>query len=124
MSKEGTNKEIVHLLCEGFKNAEVAREDIRNAMQEGFKSAEVAREDILETINAFATHTETEIGGVKHSIGGLKSEIETMNKRLNRVEALMVTKDYLDEKLWNLKGDMVSMMRREVGHHEAKFHTV
>ena len=42
-----------------------------------------------------------------------KEEFGEMNKRVTRMEALMVTKDYLDEKLADLRGDLVVLMRKE-----------
>ncbi|MEK7068035.1 MAG: hypothetical protein AAB956_03495, partial [Patescibacteria group bacterium] len=35
------------------------------------------------------------------------------DERLTRIEATMVTKDYLDDKLSDLKGDLVVLMRKE-----------
>jgi len=38
---------------------------------------------------------------------------ENNEGRLSRIESLMVTKDYLDDKLSDLKGDLVIIMRKE-----------
>lgn len=40
-------------------------------------------------------------------------DISGIDKRLTRVEATMVTKDYLDEKMMDLRGDLVVMTRKE-----------
>ena len=47
-----------------------------------------------------------EIGGVKNEIGGMKKDIV-------KIKATMVTKDYLDEKMADLRGDLVVLMRKE-----------
>lgn len=45
-----------------------------------------------------------------------------MDERFIKVESQMVTKDYLDEKLWDLRGDMVAMMNRGIEKHEHRLH--
>ena len=37
----------------------------------------------------------------------------TVDKRLNTIESTMVTKDYLDEKLADLRGDLTILIRKE-----------
>lgn len=86
-------------------------------------------ETILEAINVFSSHVDSEFNTVRSEInstkseaGSMKSEIKSINTRLTRVESEMVTKDYLDRKLWDLQGDMVAMTRREIARHEERFH--
>lgn len=69
---------------------------------------DITNKEILEALNVFAEHVDSEFG--------------SMNSRLTRVESQMVTKDYLDRKLWDLQGDMASMTRREIERHETRFH--
>lgn len=57
------------------------------------------KQEILQAINSFANHVE--------------GRFDAMDTCLTRVEALMVTKDYLDDKLADLKGDLVVLTRRE-----------
>jgi predicted nucleic acid-binding Zn-ribbon protein len=54
-----------------------------------------------------------EVGGLKEEVGSLKEQVTGIDIRLTRVEALMVTKDYLDDKLADLKGDLTVLMRKE-----------
>src|SRR3989338_1391071 len=63
-------------------------------------------EDILSTINTFAQHTEERFTGIEKRLNGVES-------RLTTVETTMVTKDYLDEKLGDLRGDFTVLMRKE-----------
>ena len=53
--------------------------------------------EILQAINSYATHND--------------QRWQKNEERLTRMEALMVTKDYLDEKLADLRGDLVILMR-------------
>ncbi|MFA4954569.1 MAG: hypothetical protein WC641_04610 [Patescibacteria group bacterium] len=81
---------------------------------------DAAKQEILEAIGEFAGQVdqrfdriESEIGGMKSEIGGMKTEIGSMKSDIVSIKATMVTKSYLDDKLADLKGDMVSMLRKE-----------
>ena len=72
-------------------------------------------DDIYEVVTFVKDNavTKEEFDGLKGEVSGLKGEVSEMNKRLTRVETTMVTKDYLDEKIADLRGDLVVMMRKE-----------
>lgn len=55
-------------------------------------SNEPTTKDILEAINVFS---------------------DSVDERFNKIEATMVTKEYLDDKLADLRGDMVVLTRKE-----------
>lgn len=78
---------------------------------------DITNKEILEAITVFAEATDQRFTKIE-------SEIGSMNQRLTHVESEMVTKDYLDRKLWDLQGDMVAMTRREIERREARFHAV
>ncbi len=59
-------------------------------------------DDVLEAVNIFADETHQEFSHVK-------GEISEINSNITR----MVTKDYLDDKMSDLRGDLVVMMRKE-----------
>ena len=67
---------------------------------------ETSKNEILEAINEFSTNVDNQFHEVKSEIGSIKSEIVS-------IKALMVTKDYLDDKLGDLRGDLVVLMRKE-----------
>jgi len=56
-------------------------------------------QNLLETIGAFAENVD--------------ERFDRSDQRVGRVESQMVTKNYLDDKLGDLKGDMVSLVRKE-----------
>src|SRR3989344_4755544 len=77
-------------------------------------------DDVLAAVNTFAdeTHQEFsnikgEISGIKGEISGIKGEISGIKGEIISIKATMVTKDYLDEKMSDLRGDLVVMMRKE-----------
>lgn len=53
---------------------------------------ETSKNEILEAINEFSSK---------------------VDERFDKIEATMVTKDYLDEKLADLRGDLVVLVRKE-----------
>ncbi|MFH1631576.1 MAG: hypothetical protein ABIA47_00935 [bacterium] len=107
MQKEITNSELFQVL---------------QSMQQGLERNEQSHQEILETISIFAESVDSRFDGIDTRFEGIDNRIDGIDRRLNRVEALMVTKDYLNEKLWSLRGDLVSMIRREVGKHITQFH--
>ena len=83
-------------------------------------------DEVLSTIINFADKTEErfdnlendisdmkgEISGMKGEISGMKGEISGMKGEIGQIKATMVTKDYLDDKLSDLRGDLVVMLRK------------
>lgn len=43
----------------------------------------------------------------------INQRLDRLEGRTNKIEATMVTKDYLDEKLGDLRGDIIVLMRKE-----------
>ena len=84
-------------------------------------------DEVLEAVNFFADKTERrfdylegeisgikgEISGIKGEISGIKGEISGINGEIKGIKEIIVTKDYLDEKMSDLRGDLVVMMRKE-----------
>ena len=52
---------------------------------------------------------------VKAGFDGVDARFDRVEERLTRVEATMVTKEYLDEKLGELRGDLIVKLRKVVG---------
>jgi len=68
--------------------------------------SEPTNQDILEAINSYATNTDRQLERIEGRLDGVES-------RLTRVESQMVTKEYLDDKLADLKGDILTILRKE-----------
>ncbi|MBU1126293.1 MAG: hypothetical protein ABH826_03870 [Patescibacteria group bacterium] len=77
------------------------------------KDKEVTTGEILEAINIFAEDVDLRFDAVDLRFEAADQYFEGLEHRLNRVESLMVTKDYLDDKLANLRGDLVSLIRKQ-----------
>jgi len=84
-------------------------------------------DDVLAAVNTFADETHQEFSNIKGEISGIKGDISGINGEISGIKgdisgikgeiigikATMVTKDYLDEKMSDLRGDLVVMMRKE-----------
>ena len=67
---------------------------------------EATHNEILDAINTFSSNVDGKINGVQSDIKSMKSDI-------GWIKSNMVTKDFLDEKLSDLRGDLVVLMRKE-----------
>jgi hypothetical protein len=56
----------------------------------------------------------------KSEFDGFRSEFNELKKEVTAIRATMVTKDYLDDKLADLRGDLVVLLRKE----DTKFKTL
>jgi len=91
-------------------------------------------DDVLEAINSFADHTEErfynlsneivgikkdvgslkqDVGSLKQDVGSLKQDVGSLKLKVGSIQAQMVTKSYLDDKLADLRGDLISNDRKQ-----------
>lgn len=71
-----------------------------------YMAKEITKKDILNAINAFSSATDKRFEGIDKRFEGI-------DKRLTKIEATMVTKDYLDDKMSDLRGDLMVLIRKE-----------
>src|SRR3990167_8172935 len=69
-------------------------------------------EDDISDMKGEISGMKGEISGMKGEISGMKGEISGMKGEIGQIKATMVTKDYLDDKLSDLRGDLVVMLRK------------
>ncbi len=62
--------------------------------------------DLAEAVNIFATKTEERFDKLEDSLDGVEGEIGS-------IKSQMVTKDYLDRKMAEQRGDMMILLRKE-----------
>ncbi len=79
---------------------------LEKSTDQRFSALETKTDNILTAINDFATDTEKRFQGIENRFG-------TMETKVTRIDATMVTKDYLDDKLADLRGDLVVIVRKE-----------
>ncbi len=95
---------------------------------------EPTNHEILQAINSFADDTEahfdklesrmssmesemssvkSEMSSVKSEMSSVKSEMSSVRSDIDHIQVNMVTKEYLDDKLMDLKSDLVALIRKE-----------
>jgi hypothetical protein len=84
-----------------------------NITKKDFQELKTDIQNVLEAVNTFASHTDNRFERIENDIGGLKTEVGSLKTEVCAIKASMVTKAYLDDKLADLKGDMVAMVRKE-----------
>jgi len=77
------------------------------------KDTQPTTQDVLEAIQDFSTHVDEQFDKVDKRFGQVDKRFSGIEQRLTKVEATMVTKEYLDDKLGDLRGDLVILMRKE-----------
>lgn len=74
---------------------------------------EPTNQEILEAINSFANHNESRLQDIETRMGGLETRMGGLEIKMSGLETRVVTKEYLDNKLADLKGDLVVLLRKE-----------
>ncbi|MBI2050650.1 MAG: hypothetical protein HYT31_02495 [Parcubacteria group bacterium] len=73
--------------------------------------ASIAR--LTEKTDALAEKTDAILEAIGHFSDKTEARFLGVEKRLDHIESAMVTKDYLDEKLSDLNGDLTVLIRKE-----------
>jgi len=93
----GTQDEMKESIQE-LRDSVTDVQDSQKEIRESIKDFQVTQQDTLEALHEFSTHVD--------------DRFERVETRLNRVEATMVTKDYLDRKLAEERSDGGMMHRK------------
>ncbi len=75
-------------------------------MKKAKLQTETSNKEILDAVNGLATHVEKRFSRLESDVSEIKEEIRDVKKQ-------MVTKDYLDERMSDLRGDIVLIIRKE-----------
>jgi polyhydroxyalkanoate synthesis regulator phasin len=89
-------------------NEEPTIRDVLDAMQT-FSSSVDERFTGLEKDVA---GLKTDVTGLKTDVAGLKTDVAGLKTNVATIKATMVTKEYLDDKLSDLRGDLVALVRK------------
>ena len=79
--------------------------------------------EVLKAVNTLTDKTDRRFGDIFEAVTFIKdnaamrdefnNEISGIKTEISGIKSTMVTKDYLDEKMSDLRGDLVVMMRKE-----------
>jgi len=65
--------------------------------------------DVLRAVNNFASATEKRFQSVEDRL----DKLDDLDGRVSNLEKNMVTKDYLDDRMADLRGDIIQLVRKE-----------
>jgi hypothetical protein len=65
-------------------------------------------EEVLEIVSFIKDHAASH-----EDVNRLETRMDSLETRMDSLETKVVTKDYLDDKLADLRGDLVVLMRKE-----------
>ncbi len=82
---------------------------------------DTSKQEILEAINGFASHVQTQFDEAKVDVQrrfdeakvDVQRQFGEVKAEISAIKANMVTRDYLDEKLADMRGDLVVLLRKE-----------
>jgi hypothetical protein len=89
------------------------RIEIRDVKTELLGAIQETREDLGEQIQGLATHMDERFIEVDERFVRVDGRFDQIEGRIANVERGMVTKDYLDDKLADLRGDLVLLARKQ-----------
>lgn len=115
MSQDVSTNDLMQVMKEGFHQVSERFERVDKSIAELAERQERAVIDVLETVSE-AINTLSDSTDARFD--RLEGRFDHLEGRVTRIESGMVTKDYLDEKLFDLRGDAVAMIRR----HEQRLH--
>lgn len=105
MNNEATIGEVLEAI--NTLNTKVDGLDTKvNGLNTKGKDTDERIDDVLDAVNTLSSHMEERFDDVEQRMTGVE-------QRITRIETTMVTKDYLDDKLYDLRGDLVVLMRKE-----------
>ncbi len=89
------------------------RIEIQGVKTELLDAIQETREDLGEQIQGLATHMDERFMEVDGQFVQVDRRFDQIEGRIANVERGMVTKDYLDDKLADLRGDLVLLARKQ-----------
>jgi hypothetical protein len=68
--------------------------------------------DVLDAMQTFSSSVDERFTGLEKDVAGLKTNVAGLKTDVATIKATMVTKEYLDDKLSDLRGDLVALVRK------------
>ncbi len=112
VSNEPTNREILEAVNTIAVAGRETSEKV-DGLSTKFEGLSETVREVLGAVNDFSTAVEKRFNGVDKRLDNLEVRVVNIETRVTKTEALMVTKDYLDDKLAILRGDVFHVIRKE-----------
>lgn len=113
MSNKKSDKQEILQAISGLSAAVFSLAEKVDKLSLRVDALEQQGQDILLTMNHFADQVEQRFLAIEQRLDRVEQRLDKVEQRLTRLEMSAVTKEYLDEKLYSLKGDMIVMFRQE-----------
>ncbi len=102
-------------------------QQVKNIVNEAVSTVNESTREILEVMRHYAGEVDKRFEGIDQKFVSIDERFdsmdkrfdriderfESMDKRFDRIEATMVTKSYLDDKIADLRGELVLLARKE-----------
>ncbi|NQV12669.1 hypothetical protein HQ524_04880 [Candidatus Uhrbacteria bacterium] len=75
---------------------------------------EIAKNEILNAMAQYARNTDEILFGMNKRFDKLEADVTSLKYDVTSIQSQMVTKSYLDDKLSDLRGDLVQMVDRKI----------
>lgn len=112
MTKEPTNREILTAVQTLTKKVDGMDTKVGN-LDTRVGGLETSQQEILETMQDFSTHVDERFNIVETRLDKLEGRMDNNEQNTKSIKCTMVTKDYFDDKLSDLRGDFNVLMRKE-----------
>lgn len=112
MNIEPTNGEILQAIKAVETGLGGRIDGLGDRIDQGLAKTNERIDDVLEAVSEFSTRVDQRFEKVESDIGGMKSDIVGMKTDIVDIKSQMVTKTYLDNKLADLRTDLVYMARK------------
>lgn len=113
--QEPKNSELLAAINRFDVRFEDVEADIKMIIEASKKSAadnDAHFRKIEDKFDAEFSSMKGDISGMKGEISGMKGEISGMKGDIAEIKSTMVTKDYLDVKMADLRGDLITVIRK------------
>jgi len=105
MSQQPTNQQVLDEI-KGFIRTEIG------GLNTKFDGLETRFTGLETKFNDLAANQDLILAAVNDFSTSVDTRLDRVEGRLVKVESTMVTKDYLDEKISSLRGDLISVTRK------------
>jgi len=112
MNQQPTNQDILTAINTFATDTEHRFQNLESDVKT-LKSDMTIVKSELGSVQSDISSMKSELGSVQSDIGSMKSELGSVQSDIGSMKSQMVTKDYLDEKLSDLRGDLVVLVRKE-----------
>ena len=91
------------------QQSSITLDDLAVMIKQGFDQVDRRFEGVDKRLD----NLENDVHDLKIDVSSLKTDVNYLKGEVNHIKNQMVTKDYLDEKLFDLKGELIELIRKQ-----------